>query len=148
MDIQYTLASHGDLDILMQFVAEFYQLDGHQFDPPTMSQALTDLIAHEQYGRVWLIAQGDRPIGYVVLTFGYSLEYHGRDAIVDEIYLQEPFRGQGIGKQTFAFVEAACRQLGIHALHLEVMTANEAAYDFYRRLGYEGRPSHFLHKWL
>jgi GNAT superfamily N-acetyltransferase len=67
---------------------------------------------------------------------------------VDEIYLRAPYRGQGIGTQTFAFIETTCRTLGINALHLEVMHENTKAADFYHRLGYTGRDSQFLHKWL
>jgi GNAT superfamily N-acetyltransferase len=48
---------------------------------------------------------GDETIGYIVLTLGDSLEYHGRDAFVDEIYIRESHRGKGIGAQAIKFVE-------------------------------------------
>jgi len=35
-------------------------------------------------GRVWLIQYQGQVIGYVILTLGYSLEYGGRDAFIDE----------------------------------------------------------------
>ena len=147
-NIQYSLAQKQDLDLLMQLSEEFYELDGHRFEPDKAQKALLDLIENELYGRIWMISREDTAIGYVALTFGYSLEYHGRDAILDEIYLRAPFRGQGIGTQTFAFVESACRQLGINALHLEVMDDNEAARSLYEQLGYQGRASQFMHKRL
>jgi len=157
MDIRYDRAGLADLDRLVQFIEVFYDLDGievfydldgHAFDPAIARRAFTELIEQESYGRVWLIRLAEVAAGYVVVTFGYSLEYHGRDAIVDELYLAPDYRGQGIGTQTLQFVEAECRQLGIHALHLEVMADNAKARRLYQKLGYRSRPSTFLHKWL
>ncbi|MGD1941932.1 MAG: GNAT family N-acetyltransferase [Leptolyngbyaceae cyanobacterium] len=147
-NIQYSLAQKQDLDLLMQLSEEFYELDGHQFEPDKAQHALLGIIDNDLYGRICVILGDDTAIGYVALMFGYSLEYHGRDAILDEIYLRAPFRGQGIGTQTFAFVESACRQLGINTLHLEVMDDNEAARSLYGRLGYRSRASQFMHKRL
>ncbi len=147
-NIQYSLAQKQDLSLLMQLSEEFYELDGHQFEPDKAQKALLDLIENERYGRIWMILQDSNTIGYVALTFGYSLEYQGRDAILDEIYLRAPFRSQGIGTQTFAFVESTCRQLGINTLHLEVMDDNEPARSLYGRLGYQARASQFMDKRL
>ena len=148
MNIRYDLAQAKHLDLLMQLVQEFCEFDGHSFEPDKARKAIGDLIANEIYGRIWLVMVEDTPAGYVALTLGYSLEYHGRDAFVDEIFLREPYRGKGIGTQTFAFLEAECQKFGVTALHLEVMPENRKAYDFYRKLGYRDRQSSLLTKWL
>ncbi|MBE7384102.1 MAG: GNAT family N-acetyltransferase [Leptolyngbya sp. SIO1E4] len=148
MNARYKLAQLKDLDLLLQLVEEFYEFDHHSFDHDKAHKALSDLIKNEGYGRIWLILVGDRPAGYVAITLGYSLEYQGRDAFVDEIFLREAYRGQGIGTQTFAFLEAECQKLGVNALHLEVMLENRKAYDFYRKLKYVDRQSSLLTKWL
>jgi GNAT superfamily N-acetyltransferase len=46
-------------------------------------------------------------VGYIVLTFGYSLEYLGRDAFIDEFYLRESYRGRRWGRRT---LESSRRQ--------------------------------------
>lgn len=84
--------------------------------------------------------------GYIVLTFGFSLEYHGRDALVDEIYLRERFRGQGTGTRGLQFIEGVCRELGIRALHLEVERANIIAQSVYRRAGFVDHDRYLLTK--
>jgi ribosomal protein S18 acetylase RimI-like enzyme len=80
----------------------------------------------------------------VVLAFGYSLEYRGRDAFVDEIYIRASHRRRGIGTLTFAFLEQACRELGVRALHLEVEHHNTAARQFYRKLGFYDQERHLM----
>jgi GNAT superfamily N-acetyltransferase len=90
-----------------------------------------------------LIQSNDQVIGYIVLTFGFSLEYRGRDAFIDEFYLRPQYRGQGIGTKTLAFVESACRTLEVRALHLEADFANVDAQRLYDRVGYQ-RHDRFL----
>ena len=87
-------------------------------------------------------------MGYVVLCFGYSLEWLGRDAFVDEFYLREEYRGRGWGRATMEFVEEAARAAGIRTLHLEVVKENTAALQMYRKLGFAEHDSTFLSKWI
>lgn len=83
-------------------------------------------------------------VGYVVLTFSYSLEFHGRDAYVDEIYVREAHRGRGVGGQTLRFIEKVCRALGVQALHLEVDRDNTSARAVYETAGFEDRNNYLL----
>ena len=69
--------------------------------------ALTALLRDASLGLAWLILDGDAAVGYIVLCFGYSLEWLGRDAFVDEFYLREEYRGRGWGRTTMEFVEEA-----------------------------------------
>jgi ribosomal protein S18 acetylase RimI-like enzyme len=92
---------------------------------------------------VWLILDSATPVGYVVLCFGYSLEFHGRDAFIDELYLVESHRRRGWGTKTMEFVGAQAGRQGIRALHLEVVRRNQAALEFYRKLGFAER-EHFM----
>ena len=146
--IDYRLAQAEDLDVLEQFMASYYTYDGVAFNAEAARTALADLIAHPDWGQIWLICAEIDPIGYAVITLGYSLEYLGRDAFVDEIYLSSAYRGQGIGTKTFEFLEAQCRRLGVKALHLEVEAHNTKAQAFYRKIGFESGDRHLLNKWL
>lgn len=148
MNIRYRRADMLNLDRLLVLVSEFYAFEHLVFDLAKARKVLTDLIQNEEYGRIWLIMLDDVLIGYVVITLGYSVEYHGCDAFVDELFLREPYRGQGVGTQTLTFLEVECRQLKVKALHLEVLPENRRAYDLYHRLGYIDRQSSLLTKRL
>jgi ribosomal protein S18 acetylase RimI-like enzyme len=87
-------------------------------------------------------------VGYIVLCFGYSLEWLGRDAFVDEFYLRAEYRGRGWGRRTMEFVEEKARSAGIRALHLEVVRGNGSALELYRRIGFQEHESTFLSKWI
>ena len=145
---QFRLAVESDTDTLLEFMQAYYAFDGHWFDEQKARVALTALLRDASLGRAWLILDGDTPVGYVVLCFGYSLEWLGRDAFVDEFYLREEYRGRGWGRETMAFVEEAARADGIRTLHLEVVQQNSAALQLYRKLGFQEHASTFLSKWI
>ena len=144
----FRLAAESDTVTLLKFMQAYYAFDGHGFDEEKARLALTTLLRDADLGRVWLILDGETAVGYVVIAFGYSLEWLGRDAFVDEFYLLPEYRGRSWGRKTMAFVEDAARSLNVRALHLEVVRENGTALQVYRKLGFKDRESTFLSKWI
>lgn len=110
--------------------------------------ALKALLAGDDRGFVLVAEDHGQMVGYVVLGFGFSLEFHGRDALMDELYVREAHRGHGAGTLSLAFVEELCRTEGIRALHLEVDRSNGRAERLYHRAGYRDHDRYLLTKWL
>ena len=140
------LAVAVDADILLEFMQAYYAFDGHSFDREKAREALTALLRDANLGCAWLILDGDKLVGYVVLCFGYSLEWLGRDAFIDELYLREEYRGRGWGRRTIQFIEEEARKAGVGTLHLEVVQQNSTALEVYRRLGFREHKSTLLSK--
>lgn len=141
-------AAPGDVDLLLGMMRELYLHDGTPFDAEWHRAPLVPLLADGALGRVWIARAGAEPAGYLVLTFGYSLEFGGRDAFVDELYLREGFRGAGLGRRALETASEACREMGVRALHLEVERTNVAAQGFYRRLGFRDHDRYLLTRWI
>lgn len=118
------------------------------FDEPVVRGVLRRLLASRELGRAWVFFDGATPVGYIVLTFGYSFEYHGRDSFIDELYIEPEYRRQGIGRRAIQFVEERARELGVNAIHLEVDHGNDPAAELYRRSGYEDHARFLMTKWL
>lgn len=136
MDATLRLAVPADLDILLPMVREFWVIEKLHFVEPEVRRALAGLLASPQYGLVILAESAGAPIGYLALTLGYSLEFLGRDAFVDEIYLRDAYRGKGIGDRAIDLAVEKCRELGVRALHLEVDHVNPRARALYERVGF------------
>lgn len=83
-------------------------------------------------------------MGYVALCFGYSIELGGRDAFIDELFLVENARGQGIGKKVLEYVTRQAASLDIAAVHLEVAHANDRAKRLYLQAGFSPRDRYHL----
>jgi len=146
MEPTFKIARPTDIETLLQFMREYYEFDHLQFDEEIARAALAKFIGDDSLGRLWLIHSRDEAIGYLVLTFGYSLEYGGRDAFIDEVYIRESSRGYGIGTRALKFAEEACRALGVRALHLEVERANVNALGVYRKVGFVDHDRYLMTK--
>lgn len=125
-----------DVPALLPMMAAYYAQDGYPFDEATAGAALAALAADERLGWLWVLERTGRPAGYLAVTLGFSLEYGGRDAFVDELYLAPEARGRGLGRALLRRAERACRAAGVRALHLEVEPGRRAAQALYRKAGF------------
>mgnify|MGYP006309414311 FL=1 len=133
-------ATATDLETLLPLVEAFCAIDEHPYDETRVRRALGPLLADDSHGVVWLI--GDPPGGYAVLTWSYSLESGGRDALLDEIFLRE--RGQGLGSAALAAIYDDLRDRGVTRIFLETEEHNARARRFYARNGFVVEPSTWM----
>lgn len=118
------------------------------FDEEAAREAFRKLLELPEFGRAWLFSESGSPVGYIILTIGFSFEFHGYDAFIDELYVEAPFRRRGFGRQAVAFLEGRAREMGVNAVHLEVDHGNDVAFELYRLSGYEDHDRHLMTKWL
>src|SRR4030095_13969582 len=148
MEPAFRHATDADADLLLAMMREYYTYDGHAFDEPRARVALLTFLREPSFGRAWLICDQQTAVGYVVLTFGYSLEYLGRDAFIDELYLRESHRGRGWGRKTLDFVEEQARISAVRSIPLKGVRRNDTAKEVYRRAGYVDHEHFLMTKWI
>lgn len=144
MSAALTLAGPDDLERVTRLVAAFHADMGIEQDAQTRSAALAPLLDGSPHGCVYLIGPARAPIGYVILTFGWSVEFGGMDGFVDEIYLRPAVRGRGIATEALLSLARTMASAGVKALHLEVDRADEAARRLYERTGFQPRDRFML----
>src|SRR5438874_9299541 len=148
MDAHFQLISDGDLARTIGLMREFYQTTQMRFDEEVARTALRKTLLDPSLGSVYLVTLEKDVIGYFVLTFCFSLEFHGKFALLDEIYVLEAFRKQKLGSAIVEFVEGVCRKMGIKALRLEVGHENQTAQALYRTMGFTQDLRYLFTKWL
>lgn len=130
------VAGRADVGAVVALMAAFYEEDGMPFAADAARSAVTRLVADESLGRVWIAEIDGAVVGYVALTLGYSLEFMGRDAFVDDLYVSPAQRGRGVGTRLLKALTEACPAYGVRAVHLEVARAKTHARDLYRGFGF------------
>ena len=138
------LAKPDDLDRLCRLVAGFHQEAGIEQSEEVRRDGLTPLLEGVPHGVVYLMGPTRAPIGYVVVTFGWSVEFGGMDAFIDEIYVRPAVRGRGIASDVLISLPKALAGAGVKALHLEVDREDEAAQRLYARTGFASRDRYML----
>src|SRR5215471_14353770 len=128
--------SEHEVPVLLGLMREFYPLQHMRFDEGVARAAVQALLSDPSLGQICFVYRGAELAGYLVLTFCFSLEFHGRFGLLDELYLREPFRRQKLGQGVVGFAEGLCRREGIAALRLEVGRENAPAQSLYRASGF------------
>ena len=137
MPISITRATSSDLELLLPIMRHMQADDpwSEPFHEPTVRSNLAELLQNPAYGVVYIVREESAPIGYLVICFDYSLEYRGKGAWIDELFVEAAHRGKGIGTQLLDLAETVSRELSAKFLHLEVTHGNPAI-ELYRRRGF------------
>lgn len=138
------LATMEDLDRLIPLVAGFHAEEGIEQDDDTRRDALVPLLEGSPHGAIWMIGPRVAPVGYVAVSFGWSIEFGGLDAFLDELYVRERVRGRGMGSEALAALVRALSGQGITAMSLEVDKNNDRARALYERIGFQSRSRYHL----
>lgn len=144
----FRTARHEDLDALLILQRPYYEADGYAFSEQVARRALEGLVENPNLGRLWVAVDGVEIVGYLAVTLGFSLEFGGRDAFIDELAFAESHRGKGLGGLALELAEDYARQQDVRALHLEVERHLEGAQRLYRRAGFVDQDRFLLTKRL
>jgi len=132
------LASAGDLEKLLPMVVRYHAGAGIEMSDEARMEAVQPLLDGSPLGAVWFIGPKMAPVGYVAVSFGWSIEMGGMDAFIDELWVREKVRGRGMGSEALSALIPALEGAGVKALHLEVADGN-AAERIYKRAGFKRR---------
>ena len=146
MTTTFTEASLEDVPIILEMMASFNAIDDYPFNKQISNDNLLHFLSSPSLGRLWMIQHNNSSIGYIVLAFGFSFEYGGRDAFIDELFLKEDFRNKGIGAMAISFVEQQASLLQVKTIHMEVEKHNVKANRLYSNQGFTNNGRMLLSK--
>jgi ribosomal protein S18 acetylase RimI-like enzyme len=148
--VTFRIVTGADEPVLLKMMRNLAEQEpgAYFFNEPLVREALHKFLADANLGEAWIVCDGDIPAGYVVLTFGFSFEFHGRDAFIDELYIEPAYRRRGLGRRAMDFIAKRARECGVNAIHHEVDEGNIAAEELYRRVGYADHSRFLMTKCL
>jgi ribosomal protein S18 acetylase RimI-like enzyme len=125
-----------DRESVVHLMAEFCQHFSYPFNQVARRGAIAELLANTYLGSIWLIDFDSQLLGYVALTYGFTFEFGGRDAFIDEFYVSPNYRNLGIGKRALSMLQQKAGELGLVALHLQTESYNDRAQKLYNMVGF------------
>jgi ribosomal protein S18 acetylase RimI-like enzyme len=137
-------ATAADIPTLVDLMVLFYRESAFSLQRHSAKAAFRRLLADSSFGRIWICELANEPVGYIVLTLGFSMEYGGRDAFVDDLFIRPEFRGKGWGRQLLDTLVQECIRIGVRALHLEVGRDNHRVRSLYRSRGFRDNERQLL----
>jgi len=134
-----SLADSKCLTELLPLVRAYHEFEHVSQTDEERAAAIAPLLQGESLGKIWKIGVQNRLVGYIAVCFGYSIEFMGKDAFLDEFYIVEPWRGKGIGSAALSAVCQELKDMDVKALHLEVHRENLRAISLYSAQGFISR---------
>lgn len=106
-----------------------------EIDPVVLEAATRRLLDTPELGAIWVVERDRVIVGHAVVTYGYDLEFGGRDSYLTELWIDPPVRGHGAATRLLEQIATELRGDDIRALHLQVRPDNPAR-RLYERTGF------------
>lgn len=118
--LEIQLAKKKDLEHVLTLVDKYHAQIGVTQKYGSPQQLVYNLLKKENsLGAIWLLKKGKSFVGYALLTFGYNLAFGGKDATINEFFIEEQHNKPQLALQAFELIQAEVKALSINALHLD-----------------------------
>lgn len=98
---------------------------------------IRETIAHYVVADQLRVASADELCGFVMFTVEVArYEQDVERGLIENVYVEPTFRGEGVGTALLDAAEEALRSTGVDVIAIEVLADNEAPRRLYRNHGY------------
>lgn len=150
MDALLRKATPDDANQIIQMMSDFFSLFQYPFDRHEREKQIQDIMRNPTWGQIWMCCdESEQVIGYQFVAFTYSFEFKGRVAYLDEYFIKEEHRGQGIGQRYLNALLERYKQEHFGSMRLEIESYNQRAYYLYEKMGFKLHGTrHLMTKYL
>jgi ribosomal protein S18 acetylase RimI-like enzyme len=130
-------ASADDLPQLAELLAELFELES-DFRPQRDKQlcGLRMILADPALGKLFVLRVGGKVAGMANALITISTAEGGRVLLLEDVIVSKEYRGGGLGRRLVEHVMVWAREQGMTRITLLADRNNQAALDFYRKLGF------------
>lgn len=115
-------------------VAIFQEFAIFEKMPDQMNNTVERMQQEAEFFKGFVTVDDNNIVAYVTYFFTYHT-WTGKCLYMDDLYVTEPFRGQGLGGQLLKRVIALAKEEKCHDLRWQVSNWNKNAIEFYESVG-------------
>ncbi len=127
-----------DSEVFLRMAKEFYSGPGvlHEVDPEVLKRTLDEMLSGSPFLEGFIFEKEGKVVGYAELSYSFAPEVGGKSIFIEEIFVDEDHRGQGIGHMFLDYCVSLVSE-ETRRIRLEATRSNEKAIALYRRYGFE-----------
>lgn len=142
--ISYREATIEDTPLVLNFIkrlAEYEKLL-HEVEV-TEAQIQSSLFSAEPRAFCTIAEIDNKPAGFAICFYNYSTFLGKSGVYIEDLYVEEEFRGRGIGKGFFKYLAQKAMDENCGRIEWAVLDWNEPSIEFYKEMG--GKP---MNEWI
>ncbi|WP_037330426.1 GNAT family N-acetyltransferase [Salinivibrio socompensis] len=136
------------IETLLTLSREQHEHEALPFDREPLTTTFNTLLSQPERGDVFLIdvehEGGTDTIGFIVLAYSFSVENGGIVGVIDQFFIQQTWRRQGVGSHVIPAIEKQAEAKNCVAVILEMNIGNKGARLFYEQFDYQPRRQHCI----
>ncbi len=140
MPFTFKILNKKDINLVIPLVEK---LNEYKMSKAVLEDRFAKMIT-ENY-ECAVVYDNDKLIGVSGLWY-CTRHYVGMSMEVDHVFIEDGYRGQGLGKQFFQWIHKYAIEKGCNTVELNTYVQNNPSHKFYYNEGYEILGYHFLKK--
>ncbi len=138
MEYRIRTCEERDLPVLIELCAKHAAYENAVYDAQYKERLLKDALFGDKPLLYCLVVEADENVvGYASFTFDYSTWSAASFLHIDCLYLDECYRGYGIGEAMILHIKEIAKVKGCSNVQWQTPVFNERAIKFYKRIGGE-----------
>jgi len=130
-------AGTEDVEAVASLMAEFHDVEGAgRPDDEAIRAGVVRLIDADE---AEFFLAGEPPVGVAVVRYRWALMSQAGDAYLEDLYVRESRRRDGLGRALLEAAFASARERGAIRIELGASEGDTEAIAFYEALGFENR---------
>ncbi|MBS1303570.1 GNAT family N-acetyltransferase [Loktanella sp. SALINAS62] len=136
MSTAITLAAAADAERVLALMARYHEEAQLPHDDTHRATVAGPLLDGSPLGAIWLIGPSRAPLGYVMVTFGWSMPHGGLIGWLEEVFIRPSVRGRGIGTEVLHAVTVNLQRADLRAMHVFLPSDDAGLVRFCTRTGF------------
>ncbi|QEC46306.1 GNAT family N-acetyltransferase [Baekduia soli] len=138
MPVRTWVAGPHEAEVVAGLLVRFRDHLGYDWPSENAFLAGVERLMDDRDTEFLLAAPGDdaRPAGVVQLRFRFGIWRAGGDCLVEDVFVGDEARGQGVGRALMELATERALQRGCRRMELDVSEANAAGLALYRAFGF------------
>jgi len=132
----YRNTNCNDTLLILSFIKKLAEYEKLAHEVIATEEDIRESLFGDKPKAFCVIAEADhKPVGFALCFYNYST-FQGKAGIyIEDLYVEEAYRGRGIGKGFFKFIAKKAKEENCGRIQWWVLDWNEPSIEFYKKIG-------------
>ncbi len=134
-DFRIRFAEENDVSIILDFIKELADYEKLSSEVVATEEILFDSLFTKHQAEVIIGEYKGSPVGFALFFHNFSTFLGKANLYLEDLFIQQQFRGLGLGKAMFSCLAKICVERNCGRLDWWCLDWNESSIMFYKKLG-------------